>query len=140
MRFPTLPTLIRTFTLTNLTASSLTTLAFRNPPATSHRLPQAIIANHRTLWSMPTVTSFLGSLFGGGASPAKTDMADYPVQKSDDEWQAVLSPEQFRVIRGKGTEAPYTGEYDKHMPAQGTYVRFLFFSFPFLLLTYLSIS
>ena len=49
-------------------------------------------------------------------------MTDYPVKKNDDEWQAVLSPEQFRVIRQKGTEAPYTGEYDKHMPSEGTYV------------------
>ncbi|KAB2580282.1 Uncharacterized protein DBV05_g1190 [Lasiodiplodia theobromae] len=45
----------------------------------------------------------------------------YPVQKSDEEWQAVLSPEQFRVLRKQGTEAPGTGEYDKHMPSAGTY-------------------
>ncbi|KAK2632289.1 hypothetical protein EUGRSUZ_L01759 [Eucalyptus grandis] len=34
------------------------------------------------------------------------------VQKSE-EWQAVLSPEQFRILRQKGTEYPGTGEYDK---------------------------
>ncbi|KAG6910217.1 Peptide methionine sulfoxide reductase B5 [Tephrocybe rancida] len=42
------------------------------------------------------------------------------VQKSDNEWQAVLSPEQFRVLREKGTEAPGTGEYNHHF-AQGVY-------------------
>ncbi|KAE9965589.1 Peptide methionine sulfoxide reductase B3 [Venturia inaequalis] len=45
----------------------------------------------------------------------------YPVQKSDQEWQAILSPEQFRVVRKQGTEAPFTGEYDKHAPTSGTY-------------------
>ncbi|XP_043710504.1 peptide methionine sulfoxide reductase B2, chloroplastic-like isoform X1 [Telopea speciosissima] len=35
------------------------------------------------------------------------------VQKSEEEWQAILSPEQFRILRQKGTEFPGTGEYDK---------------------------
>ncbi|KAI5604010.1 hypothetical protein BDE02_01G256700 [Populus trichocarpa] len=35
------------------------------------------------------------------------------VQKSEDEWRAVLSPEQFRILRQKDTEYPGTGEYDK---------------------------
>jgi peptide-methionine (R)-S-oxide reductase len=34
--------------------------------------------------------------------------------KPDSEWQAVLSPEQFRILRLKGTEEPGTGKYDKH--------------------------
>ncbi|CZT20404.1 probable peptide methionine sulfoxide reductase msrB [Ramularia collo-cygni] len=45
----------------------------------------------------------------------------HPVQKSESEWQAQLSPEQFRVLRKQGTEAPGTGKYDKHMPEQGVY-------------------
>lgn len=32
-----------------------------------------------------------------------------------------FAAEQFRVLRKQGTEAPGTGEYDKHMPAAGTY-------------------
>lgn len=35
-----------------------------------------------------------------------------PLNKSDDEWRAILNPEQFRILRQKGTEAAGTGEYE----------------------------
>ncbi|CAM6091959.1 unnamed protein product [Calypogeia fissa] len=35
------------------------------------------------------------------------------VQKSENEWRTVLSPEQFRILRQKGTERPSTGKYNK---------------------------
>jgi len=47
-------------------------------------------------------------------------MTDGPKEKSEEEWQAVLSPEQFRILRQKGTERPGTGEYENHKE-QGVY-------------------
>jgi len=33
------------------------------------------------------------------------------IEKSDAEWQEVLTPEQYRVMRKKGTERAFTGKY-----------------------------
>jgi peptide-methionine (R)-S-oxide reductase len=48
------------------------------------------------------------------------DMDQDRVVKSEAEWRRILSAEQFRVLRMKGTERPFTNKYDKHFEA-GTY-------------------
>ncbi|NPV66529.1 MAG: peptide-methionine (R)-S-oxide reductase MsrB [Anaerolineae bacterium] len=43
------------------------------------------------------------------------------ITKSEDQWRAELTPEQYRILRQKGTERPFSGEY-VHAKADGTYV------------------
>jgi peptide-methionine (R)-S-oxide reductase len=42
------------------------------------------------------------------------------VERTDEEWRAILSPAQYEVLRRKGTEPPGSGEY-VHTKADGTY-------------------
>jgi len=42
------------------------------------------------------------------------------VHKTDEQWRAELAPEQYEVLRGKGTERPFTGELNANK-APGSY-------------------
>jgi peptide-methionine (R)-S-oxide reductase len=39
------------------------------------------------------------------------------VHRSDEEWRAELTPEQYEVLRRKGTERPFTGELNANKAA-----------------------
>jgi len=43
------------------------------------------------------------------------------VSRSDAEWRAQLSPEEYAVTRQKGTERAFSGKYNAHK-AEGSYV------------------
>lgn len=52
------------------------------------------------------------------ANPQKKKV--YEVTKSDTEWKEQLSPEQYRILRDKGTERAFTGKLNKEY-RPGTY-------------------
>lgn len=43
------------------------------------------------------------------------------IQKSDGQWRKELTPEQYRILREKGTERAFTGEY-YHNKEKGIYL------------------
>jgi peptide-methionine (R)-S-oxide reductase len=59
-----------------------------------------------------------GSLMFGNKE--KQAEETFPVQKSEAEWRAALSPEAFRVLRGHGTERPGTSPLN-HEKRTGTF-------------------
>ena len=44
-----------------------------------------------------------------------------PMKRTDSEWKRVLSQEEYRILRNKGTERAFTGEYDGHFE-EGLYI------------------
>lgn len=49
----------------------------------------------------------------------ETSEQTFPLQKSEEEWKAELTPEQYNVLRKKGTEARFTEIYND--PKDGIY-------------------
>lgn len=56
------------------------------------------------------------SMAGEGEESTRADV----IQKTDAQWRGQLTPEQYRILRAKGTEPAFTSEYLKNK-AQGTY-------------------
>ena len=77
-----------------------------------------------------TLAALLGGLLFGALAQAEAlrvysvekgryEMSE-KVNKSADEWKKQLTPEQFHVLREKGTERAFTGKYHDHH-GEGTY-------------------
>ncbi|KAJ4992406.1 SelR domain-containing protein [Stagonosporopsis vannaccii] len=115
MRFPSFPQVVRAFhTISNTTSAFIRTNPASALGRTFYYSPQRVTLQR----SMPNIP-FFGALFGSSSSMA--DNTNYPVTKPEGEWQAQLSPEQFRVLRKKGTEMPGSSKLDKHYPDAGVY-------------------
>lgn len=83
---------------------------FSKLPSTHNSLPTSLFSKtHFRISSLKPQTVGFGDSFcenrrilHSGSVVAMAALGS--VQKSEEEWQAILSPEQFRILRQKGTE------------------------------------
>ncbi len=63
---------------------------------------------------------FFGFFFTQNTIFAQTNTSKYQfidMKKTDKEWKKELSEDEYKVLREKATEAPYSGEYNLHFEA-----------------------
>lgn len=88
-----------------------------------HRIPNIIVilsifvvaALVITVWRSGTTAENHSAL----SNTEETYMSE-KIVKSDEEWRQILTPEQYRVMRQKGTEPPFSGQY-YDFKGKGTY-------------------
>jgi methionine-R-sulfoxide reductase len=39
---------------------------------------------------------------------------EYEINRTDEEWRSMLTPEEYHILREKGTDRPFTGKYYLH--------------------------
>lgn len=79
------------------------------PQFTSARRPRQFCVSPLRMTSTDT----------SGPSVGKVPAGKDPKSMSESDWSSVLTREEFRIIRKKGTEYPGTGEYDSFYPKEG---------------------
>ena len=76
----------------------------------------------RTFLTVGTIMGIgiVARVLGLGNALAKEQQMEFDVVKTEEEWKAILTPEQYYVLRQEGTEAPFTNQYH-NSKAAGTY-------------------
>jgi len=76
-----------------------------------------MMTKRNTLFSFAALSAALGSARELFAAPPAQAVRAYEVTHTDAEWQKLLQPDQYRVLRKAGTEAPYTSPLNKEKRA-----------------------
>lgn len=79
------------------------------PLARLRRLTRPLLAAHifTTVWLAPVAVSP-----GEPAKPRETPMIE-KITRTEAEWRQLLTPDQYRILRQKGTERAYTSPLDR---------------------------
>lgn len=115
------PLMLKILVVSTLLIGLLTLLGNLWPTGRPHRRSQ------RMFGALRTPAALVAALLQGEPAARTAIAADKPrsprkdaVRKTDAEWKAQLSEEQYQVTRCSGTERPFTGKYWDHH-AEGAY-------------------
>lgn len=70
---------------------------------------------------MKTIVLFFSLFILNACNSQNNENMEFEINKTSSEWKAQLSDEEYRVLREKGTERAFTGEYWDHFE-KGSYV------------------
>jgi peptide-methionine (R)-S-oxide reductase len=76
--------------------------------------------HRRNLLRAATAFGALAALFRPRASAAEAKEVSFEITKTEAEWRKLLTPQQFYVLRGHGTERPFSSPLDREHRA-GTF-------------------
>ncbi|EST07689.2 Peptide methionine sulfoxide reductase MrsB [Kalmanozyma brasiliensis GHG001] len=116
----TLPSTRNTLLSTGAVVASVAAISsgYWNPTSAINAFSSGPTLLHSRLFSSTVAPSFK---MGSTASSQQAAPESFPKGMSNSEWRTKLNPEQFRILREKGTEMAGTGKYNKHYPKDGVY-------------------
>ncbi len=79
-----------------------------------------------TVFNIRRISIVLLVVFASCTQPKSLNTSDtknkpMKTEKTEEEWKKQLSPEEYYVLREKGTETPFSGKFDMHFE-KGVYV------------------
>jgi peptide-methionine (R)-S-oxide reductase len=69
--------------------------------------------SRRTLLSAGAAIGIVAMFFRSRQPSADPRPGPFEITKTDEEWRRALTPEQYYILRGHGTERPFTSPLDR---------------------------